>query len=484
MNIFHRFFKNKKQKTKPAKTYNKDISSNLSQNKLYMESIFHHTEDITSKEITFLNRTGVMYYLNSLVNQFDVGERIIEPLFSAEENELQQVLSFAAIEITECLEEVIELIIEGNCVIFFESDPKAYVISVSEIISRDISFSETEQAVIGSHLGFIENLSKNLSLIRANVKNPNLSVKNHQCGTRTRTKLALVYVNNITDNKMIQKIVTRISEININHLEGLGELQKYLEDVPFTPFPQFLWTERVDKTASLLLKGRVGLLVDGYSGCLILPATFFDFFQASDDFNSRWLISLFYPSIRIIALVGSILLPAYYISIVSYNFDTISLDLILPIQDALQTVPFNPLVEATFMSLTLELLRESAVRLPRPIAETVGIVGGLIIGDAIVDAGLVSNFMIIIIALTGIATFIGPYNEMRVTIRLLSFPMMIAASILGLAGMTFGIIFIMIHLCILEPYGKPYLSFDYLLKLSSKISFSRKRVPSKGSNKQ
>ncbi|MDP5276325.1 spore germination protein [Chengkuizengella axinellae] len=468
MKLLHTFFNKKQHQTKQNTKHQTKVSSILSKNQSHIDSIFNHTDDVTSKKINFLEKTGVMFYIHSLVHQFDIAERIIEPLSSAEENQLEQVLSFVSIEKTDFMDEVIDLMLEGKCVIFLESSSEAYIISVSELLGREVSPSEAEQVVIGSHISYVEIISRNLSLIRNSLKNPDLSVKNHHCGTRTKNKLALLYMNNMADDKMIKKIQSKIRNINIDALEGLGELQKLLEDIPFTPFPQFLWTERVDKTASLLLKGRAALLVDGYPGALILPATFFDFFQASDDFNSRWLVSLFYPFIRIFAMAASILLPAYYISVVSFNFDTISLDLILPIQDALQTVPFTPFVEAIFMSLTLELLRESAVRLPRPIAETVGIVGGLIIGDAIVDAGLVSNFMIIIIALTGIATFVGPYNEMRVTIRLISFPMMAAASLLGLTGMTFGIVFVMIHLCTLQSYGKPYFSFDHLIGISTK----------------
>ncbi|MNN40723.1 Spore germination protein A1 [compost metagenome] len=215
-------------------------------------------------------------------------------------------------------------------------------------------------------------------------------------------------------------------------------------------------TERPDHASSYLLDGRVAIFLDGDPTALIVPASFFAFYQTPDDYNNRWLIASFIRLIRLISFVTAFQLPAIYIATVSFHSNVLPLQLFFTVQGSLTRVPFPPFIEAMLLEIIFELLREAGLRLPSRVGQTIGIVGGLVIGDAIVKAGMVSYTMIIVVALTAISSFLIPSNEMSSAIRILRFPLMIVASLFGYIGISFGLTLLFIHLCKLESFGKPY----------------------------
>jgi spore germination protein KA len=210
--------------------------------------------------------------------------------------------------------------------------------------------------------------------------------------------------------------------------------------------------------SSNLMDGRIAILSDGSPTALVLPITFFAFYQTPDDYNSRWILGSFFRLIRLLSFLIAVSFPAIYISIVSFHYEILPVELVFNIKGSLEYVPFPPLIEAMVMQTTLELLREASIRLPSPIAQTIGVVGGLVIGTAVVEANLVSNTMIVIIAITAIASFVVPLSEMGTSVRLLGFPLMLAASFIGLIGIVFILMIVLIHLCKLESFGSPYFS--------------------------
>ncbi len=269
-------------------------------------------------------------------------------------------------------------------------------------------------------------------------------------------KVAIIYLKNIANDELIKEVERRISYINVDYLDSASQLEEYIEDDPNSMFPQILTSERTDRVASNLMSGRVALLCNGSPTALVLPTTFFSFFQSPDDYNSRWILGSFYRMIRLISFFVAIGLPALYISIVSFHYEVIPIDLVFTIKGSLEYVPIPPILEAVVMQLTLELLREASIRLPSPISQTIGVVGGLVIGTAVVQAHIVSNTMIIIVASTAIASFVVPISDMGTSVRLLGFPLMISASLFGFVGIMFMFMIIFIHLCKLESFGAPY----------------------------
>ncbi|MEV3228867.1 spore germination protein, partial [Paenibacillus larvae] len=210
-----------------------------------------------------------------------------------------------------------------------------------------------------------------------------------------------------------------------NYTDSTGELEQFIEDDPYSPFPQLTITERPDTTASHLLQGRVTIVVDRSPGVLIGPMTLTSFFQTTDDYSIRWLVSSFVRMLRFVGAIIAIFAPALYIALVSFHYEVIPLRLLLTIAESRERVPFPPLIEALIMELVLEMLREAAIRLPAPVGQTIGIVGGIVIGQAAVQAGLVSNIMVIVVAITAISSFILPNLELGAGIRLIRFPIML-----------------------------------------------------------
>ncbi|MGX1373877.1 hypothetical protein RKD56_000995 [Priestia megaterium] len=234
-------------------------------------------------------------------------------------------------------------------------------------------------------------------------------------------------------------------------------IEEALEDSPLSPFPQLLNTERPDRVMGNLLEGRMAVLTNGNSSALIAPVNFFSFYQSPEDYNTRALYGSFFRLLRIFSFFVAMSLPAIYIATISFHYELIPLDLVFTVKGSLENVPFPPIVEAFIMVLILELLKEASLRLPSSIAQTIGVVGGLVIGTAIVEASLVSNMMIIVIALTAVSSFVVPSNEMSTTLRILSFPMMIGAAVFGYLGIVFVLVLIVMHLVILESITMPYL---------------------------
>jgi spore germination protein KA len=278
---------------------------------------------------------------------------------------------------------------------------------------------------------------------------------------------------------IIQKVEQRLKQINEDFSITSGTIQNYIEEHMYSPFPQLLNTEKPERVSEYLIGGSVAVISEGSSTALLMPVTFFAFYQATDDIQNRVYVGSFQRLIRLMGFLITITLPAGYIALVSFHFEVIPIELVANVKGALENIPFPPLIEAIIMQITLELLRESAIRLPNPISQTISVVGGLVIGTAVVEANLVSNTMVIVIALTAISSFAVPVHEMGVSIRLLSFPLMILASILGFVGIIFGLILITFHLCRLETLGSPYfapaapLKFRQLAKSILKLPVKR-----------
>ncbi|MFC5714367.1 spore germination protein [Thalassorhabdus alkalitolerans] len=359
---------------------------------------------------------------------------------------------------TKDLSYIITRIAEGYGAVIIEGEDKALLFDVSQTPERDVEEPVNEQVIRGSHAGFVESLDTNLNLLRVVIKNPDLTVKFYKIGERTGTKVAIVYINGLAKEELLTELAERITSIKADAVNAPSFTEEFIEDEAFTPFPQFLNTERIDRVTGNLLEGRVAVMSDGSPTALICPTTFWAFYQSPDDYNSRWMMGTSFRLLRLLSFLISVSLPALYISIVSFHFEVIPEGMTLMIKESIDQIPYPPLIEAFIMEITIELIREAGIRLPSPVGQTIGIVGGLVIGDAVVNAGFVSNVMIIVVAITAIASFVVPNNEMSMSVRVLRFPLMLAAAAFGLIGIVFGLTLILIHMCGLRSFGTPYLS--------------------------
>lgn len=423
-----------------------------------LEDHFCQTEDLMKKELLFHNQKCVVLYLESLVKKELLQSSIIEPIIDGKQGAIENTVHSAEIKKTSMVSETGKNLLDGFCVILMEDNHQAYLPSVGGIEGRAIQEPNNERSIKSSHDGFVESFSTNLQLLRKRIKSPQLKVKYFTLGNFSNTKVGMVFLENLANKELIDEVERRLTSIEIDQLYSTGELEELIEDHPFSPFPQILATERPDRAVSYITEGKITLIVDGNPRVLVIPITFFAFYQAPDDYNSRWLVGSFFRIIRIFSFVIAISLPAIYIAIVSFHSEVLPIGILYSIRVSLEYVPFPPLVEALTMQIILELLKEASIRLPSPIAQTIGIVGGLVIGTAVVDAHIVSNMMIVVIGFTAIASFVAPINEMGTSARLLGFPTMIAASLLGFFGIVLVLMILFMHLSKLDSFGTPYFS--------------------------
>lgn len=359
---------------------------------------------------------------------------------------------------TEKMEDCLVMIMSGESVLFIDGYDKALIIASRAWPARGPSEPSSETVIRGPRDGLVETMRFNTALVRRRIRDTRFKVKQLQCGTRSKTDIAILYIDDIVDKRVLEQVEREIKAINIDAIMDSGYIQQFLEKRGLTPFPQIQTTERPDVIAGAVYEGRVGIIVDNSPFALIVPATLNAFFQSAEDYYSRSAITSFVRQMRMVAGILSIVGPGLYIALTSFNPGIVPSSLILSIAQSREGVPFPAFIEAAIMEITFELLREAGIRLPRPIGSTIGIVGGLVIGQAAVSAGIVSPIMVIVVALTAIASFAIPNYEVAAGFRLVRFLLMVFSAVYGLYGVVLGLILMLIHLVNIKSFGVPYLA--------------------------
>jgi spore germination protein KA len=446
----------------------REITLSLNENTSLIENEFKDSQDVKTSYFTFKNKKAAAVFIETLINEEKLSKIIFERLPGVENNpdEVREVVSSSTVTTEKNIDKIVDKLLNAYVVIFSEESDQAICFSVSQDLTRQIQEPSNEMVIRGSHDGFTEGLHTNIHLLRRRIANKNLAVKYFKIGKKTNTNIAIVYMNEIANPSLVQEIEKRIRAIESDMIFNPGYMEEFLEDQPSSPFPEMLMTERPDRAMANILDGRVALLTADSPTALILPSGFFTFYQSPDDYNSRFIAGSFYRMIRMFAFFIAIFFPALYIATISYHLEVIPGELIIPIKSSIERIPYPPIIEALIMELTIELIREAGIRLPSPIGQTIGIVGGLVIGDAVVQAGLVSNITIIVVAGTAVASFVVPSPEMNTTVRMLRFPFMFAAASFGYIGISLCFILMVMNLCKLEPFGSPYFAPLAPLQLS------------------
>jgi spore germination protein KA len=318
-----------------------------------------------------------------------------------------------------------------GCDYFISSETKGFD-------KRSIERPQIEGALAGSQEAFNETLSTNITLIRKNIKNKDLTSEYIKIGSRTQILCAIMYINGLTNPAIIDEVKRRVSSIKADYIMGGGMLEQFIEDNTLSLFPTVLSTERPDKTVANILEGRVAILVDGIPFASIVPVTFASFMHTTDDSFMRWQYGTFIRLIRFAALLIALLLPSLYVAITNFHQEMIPTELLIAIAQAKENVPFPTLVEVMLMEISFELIREAGIRIPGMIGNTLGIIGALILGQAAVQANIVSPILIIVVAVTGLSNFSIPSYTFGFSIRILRFVFIFAGSLLGFYGITIG----------------------------------------------
>ncbi|MFD2611255.1 spore germination protein [Paenibacillus gansuensis] len=430
----------------------------------------------------FMSQTGTQAFIAYLRGTTDLNllQNFVRDLQlrSDDTRQLRSVLAYHQTNRVFDWDSISTGLLEGQSALFIQGDQGAYLCNFSSWPKRALVEPESEVTLRGSRIGFIESGDTNIALIRKLIPDSRMRMDEMNVGERSQTKVTLAYIDDIADKDAVEEMKSRIKQIKVDSIINTGELVEYIEDNNYSIFPQFLITERPDLVASNLLQGRIAVILDRSSYVLMGPMSFLSFFSSVDDINIRWPIVSFLRLLRIIGLLISIFLPSIYIAMVSFHYEIIPIDLVQSIGSSLERVPIPPIVEAMFMELFLEMLREAGLRLPNKIGQSVGIVGGIVIGQAAVQAGLVSNIMVIVVALTAIASFLQPNQDMAAAVRMIRFPFMLAAYVMGLVGIVIGIMILVAHIISLTSLKMPYTTPVMPLRLRDwKVTLFRAPLP-------
>lgn len=355
------------------------------------------------------------------------------------------------------LKDAEQCVLDGNALLMIEGERRMLSFSVSSAQQRAIEEAPNEAVIRGPREAFIEHLETNITLLRKRLRTGSFTVDMLSFGEYTRTSVAVAYLSGVCKPALVDEVKKRLSYVKIDGVLGSSYLEEYIEDNPYSPFPQLQYTERPDVVCAALLEGRIALLVDGTPIAIIAPVTMFMLMQSAEDYYSRYVAASWIRLLRFVFLIISLLLPSFYIAVTTFHPDIIPERLLVTIAAAREGVPFPALLEALLMELSFEALREASLRIPKVIGQAVSIIGALIIGTAAVQAGIVSAAMVIIVSMTGIASFIIPHYDLGLAFRLLRFPIMILAGIFGLFGIACGMVLLYIHLIELRSFGVPYM---------------------------
>ncbi|RAP75078.1 spore germination protein [Paenibacillus montanisoli] len=415
---------------------------------------------------------AVLFFYSTTADLATVNNHILKPLMhlpahlEGRINELQQlrdivfddVLYHCGVKQENKLSELIACILRGDTAMVIDGVEESFSISTSNVEKRAIDQPATEQVIRGPREGFIELLEKNIALIRYRLPTPELRIHSMEIGRRSRSKVSVCYMDGVTNAELVNEVKRRLSQIDIDAVLDSGYLEQFIEDNHMTPFPQVQYTERPDKVVANLLEGRVAILVNGSPLALIVPTVFSQFYQTVEDYTERFLLMSAIRLARLVALVFSLVFPALYVSIISFNPELIPTEFAVAVAGGRAGVPFPAVVEVLIIEISMEVLREATIRLPQQVGGALSIVGVLVVGQAAVAAGFASPITVVIIALTTIGSFATPAYNAALALRLLRFPLIIIAGIFGLYGVVIGLILIVNHLLSLKSFGVPYLS--------------------------
>ncbi|PEL14189.1 spore germination protein [Bacillus sp. AFS017336] len=427
---------------------------NLIENLNIIQKIFP-TADLIRKDLIIKDKQAMLIYLSSLVDEQKISQFI--NTISSYTEEIDLYITNNTTRTNQILE-IEKTVLDGNSILLVEGEPVAFIYSTGKLPQRSYTPPSIDNSLRGTKISFVEIAQSNIALLRRFIKSRDFQVKQVEIGNENKNTVSIAYIDGLVDEDLLSGVEKNISKIKIDSILNANHLAQLLERNPFSPFPQYLTTERPDVAATTLLEGKIVLIVDRSSDVIILPINFAIFFKTIDDYSARSMVASFNRMLRVVAFFLTIFLPGIYIAIISFNYEIVPLKLLLSIGESRAKVPFDPLFEAIVMEITLEMLREAAIRLPAPISTTVGIVGGIVIGQAAVQAGIVSNIMVIVVALTAISSFIIPHYEMASSLRVIRFPIMIMASLFGLIGLIVSTMVLMIHGLGLSSYNKSYTS--------------------------
>ncbi|CAN7218015.1 spore germination protein [Rossellomorea sp. LjRoot5] len=447
------FFKNQKSSDKDSK-------------KQSYESLKKEAEKSADYKQAFYQNphTGLkfsLHFVTTLIDGKILQEDVLPSLLSKDFHsfdDLKTLVPVLDIQISTDETQIEQKLYNGYTLLTMDASNRKFAfIATKNEMGRKVSQPEVEFSVVGPKEAFVESLSDNLNLLRKRLPIKEMLVEEFNLGTLTHTRVVLLYIDGLADEANVNTVRQRLRDIDFDQIMDSSFVEQLIADNGKSPFPQLLDSERPDRVASVLAEGKIAIMVDGSPHALIGPTTLVEFFNAYEDYFLNFFISSFLRLVRVFAVAFSILITPIYVAALTYHYELIPKDLMATLITSRQEIPLPPILEALFLELTIELLREAGARLPTKVGQTIGIVGGIVIGTASVEAGITSNVLLILVALAALASFTTPVYRMSNTIRLLRFPFLLFAQLWGLLGIVYCFCLLMGHLLQLTSLGRPFL---------------------------
>ncbi|RXZ80748.1 spore germination protein [Paenibacillaceae bacterium] len=453
----------------------KPIDHNLLCNIEYIQAILGNSSDLIIKQLHCLREwPAALIYIDGLVDTNLLHVSILHSLiqhpdkldqrrdFSDQAERLNylqsDILEAADVGVIVNMEQLLLDLLSGNIILLLEDCTQGLRIAAFGWEDRNVGEPQSQSVVRGPMEGFNENLRTNTALIRRRIKDASLWVENIQIGAISKTSVSVIYVKDVVKDEIIEEVMERLSRIDIDGILEGGYIEELIQDQTLTLFPTVFNSERPDTVAAALLEGRVAIIVDGSPFVLLVPALFVHFFQSPEDYYQRADISSLIRLIRYLAFFIAMLAPAFYIAISTFHQEMLPTNLLISLAAQREGVPFPAFIEALLMELTYEILREAGVRIPKTVGQAVSIVGTLVIGQAAVEAGVVSAAMVIIVSITAISSYVIPENGLSIAVRIIRFGLMAMAAAFGFFGVLLGLLIMVTHLTSLRSFGISYMS--------------------------
>lgn len=471
-----------KDKGKKALEQTGDLSANLDENIERLKKLFRmpDNKDVIIRNLQVATQPptrAVVCFMEGLTDKIVINEHILQPLmllahldhhvdgegeagrtqFSID-TVIQRLLPGHQSTEKYDMAAISESLLAGDTVLFFENTKTAIAVETKAPPGRSVGEAKVEQVVQGPQDAFVEAWRVNVALVRRRLKDPRVVTDILTVGRVSKNYVGMMYIDGIANPKVIAEARRRIEAIDVDVVNGAGQLEQYIEDSPGSLLPGVMTTERPDRTAAYLSEGNVALLVDNAPTALILPVTFWSLLQTAEDYYLRYPFGAFIRYIRLIALMITILVPALYIAVVNYHHEMIPTELMLFIASSRENVPMPALVELIAMDLTFELIREAGTRIPNVIGPTVGLVASLVLGQAAVEAKLISPLMVLIVAVTGLASFAIPHYMTSYGIRAWRFLVLAGAAVIGFYGMAAALFVLVLYVSGMRSFGVPFLT--------------------------
>ena len=455
------------------KTEELPVSRSLFNNRQVLKHLFDDCVDVSFREFVIGKEqiSAILIFIDGLGSKDIINGQIMRSLMKIQYAPAQAAspelliklinkVFLEAVEVSELttVGAITDAVLTGDTILLVDGAAQALRIITKGWRGRDVGEPVTESVVRGPREGFTETIRTNTALLRRKIKSTELRLEKHIVGRITKTEINLAYLLGTADAKVVAEVRRRIKRIDVDSILESAYIEELIEDTPYTVFPQIEHSERPDKVAAAVLEGRVAILVDGTPFALIVPTIMVQFWQSSEDYYERYPITWLVRLIRFAFSTIALLLPGVYVAIAMYHQEMFPTALLISITGAHEGVPFPIYVEALLMELTFETLREAGVRLPQPVGQAVSIVGGLVIGEAAVRAGIISPATIIVVALTGISSFALPSYNLSWSLRILRFVFGFLGFISGLYGIMLGMLILLIHIISLRSFGVPYFS--------------------------